>query len=164
MLIHLHEGVLFRFLHCLGRKIDRRDMVIIHAPIYVRCSIFNDIPPIRAWCGFHLNDGHWLIRTQAWAISAKDWDLAFCQWSIACCVRVKIRVDKCWVSLHSWNASFDSGGTMRRWNEISSDTSKGRLLRLSNKGYFRWNFIIVAVEQIVHFPQQLRKEKKESDE
>ena len=47
------------------------------------------------------------------------------------------RKDRSWrvlVSLHSWNASFDRGRTMRRWNGISTDTSKGRLLWI--KGYF----------------------------
>jgi hypothetical protein len=41
----------------------------------------NKIPSIREWWAFHFNDGHlnngyWLIRTQAWAIDAEDCQVA----------------------------------------------------------------------------------------
>ena len=134
-------------------------------PINVGFSIFNNILPIRDWWSFHLNDGHlnnghWLIRTQAWAISAKDWDMTFFHWSIAWYVSKKIGVSKFWGSLHSRNASFDGGGTMWRRNRISPNTTKGRLLWIN--GHFRWHFIFVSVEQIVHFPQKLRRYEKKS--
>ena len=159
--VHLLVILHFRLLRCSGEKIDGVQLIPC-VPINVRCSIFNEIPPIRDWWGFHLNDCHWLIRTQAWAISMKEWDLAFFQWGIACCVCEKVWIDKCWFSLHSRNTLFDGGGTIWRCKIINPDTSKGRLIWI--KGYFRWDFIIVGVEQIVHFPQHLQKEKKESAE
>ena len=122
---------------------------MLRDPINVRCSIFNDIIPIRDLY-FHLNNSHWLIRTHAWAVSAKDWEVAFFQWIIAWCVREKIGVvGKCWVSLHSRNAPFNGGGTMWGRNRISLDTTKGWFLWIDR--YFRWYFIIVCIEQIVYF-------------
>ena len=142
---------------------DYRGGVKPRGPINVRCSIFYEILPIRDWAFGHLNNGHWFIsRTQAWAISAKDWDVAFFQWIIAWYVRKKIGVGKCWGSLHSWNASFDGGGTMWRRNRINPNTTKGRILWIN--GYFRWHFITVGVELVVHFPQQMRCYEKKSKE
>ena len=158
MLVHLREveaGILY-VLQCNGPKTDPWVEVtteIPPVPKNVRCSVFNDIPPICQWDWwlFHLNNGHWLIRTQARAISAKEWDVAFFQWSIAWYICKKIGVCKCWISLHPRNASFDGGESMWRRYRISLDTTKARLIWI--KGYFRWHFIILGVEQIVHFPQ-----------
>ena len=89
MLVHLQEIAILRLLYCTRPKMNRPDGVIPRVPINVRCSIFNDILPIRDWDFHwhrHLNDnGHWLIQTpsQAWAISAENGDVAFFQWSIA---------------------------------------------------------------------------------
>ena len=47
MLVHLHPIVTLRLLHCSGVKIDRRVGGIARVPINVRCSIFNEILPIR---------------------------------------------------------------------------------------------------------------------
>ena len=115
--------------------------------------------PIRDWWAFHLNNGDWLIWTQAWAVFAKDWDIAFFQWRIAWNVCKKVGVSNCWDFLHSRNASFDGGGTMWRCNRIRPDMSKRRLLWIN--GYFRWYFIIVGVEQIVHFPPKIKMSRKE---
>ena len=54
-------------------------------------------------------------------------------------------------SPHSWNASFDGNGTMWGHDWIGLDTIKGRFFWIES--YFRWQFIIVGVEQIVHFSQ-----------
>ena len=143
-LAHLERGN-FRDLRRKSVKIDGLDGCKPRVPTNVGCSIFNDIRPIRDWWeGFHMNNSHWVIRTQTWAISAKDWDVAFFQWSFTWCVREKIGVRKRWVSLHSRDTSFNRNGTMWRCNRISPDTTKWRLLWIS--GYFRWNFIIVRVE------------------
>ena len=84
MLIHLRPRrpvVSLRILQVesIGPKIDLPNGVreSVHGPKNVRCSIFNEILPIRNWYfgdtnTRHLNNGHWLIRTQAWAISVKD--------------------------------------------------------------------------------------------
>ena len=154
MLPHLRVVVTLRLLHCSSPKVDCCEVSIARVPINVCCSIFNEILPIRDRWAFNLDNGHWLIRTQAWAISVKDWDVAFFQWSIAWYVRKNIGVGKFWGSLHSWNASFDGWGTVWWRNRICSNTTKRRLLWV--KGYFRWHFITVDVEQIVHFPQQSR--------
>ena len=139
-----------------GAKTDRRDGATIRVPIKVLCSIFNVVPPIRDWwvsmIDGHLNDSHWLLRTQAWTISTKEWDVGvFFQWSIAWHVREKIGVDKCRGSLHSRNASLDRGGTMWGRDRIGPNTTKRRILRINSN--FWWHFIIVDVEQIVHFTQ-----------
>jgi hypothetical protein len=82
MFVHLQPVGILRFLPCSAEKIDFPDGVIAPVPKKVRCSIFNEINPIRDF-DRHLNylnvlnNGHWLIRTQAWTISAKEWDVAF---------------------------------------------------------------------------------------
>ena len=158
-IVHLRvvvdEAFILRFLHCQWLKTDVLEGKSSRAPKNVRCSIFNEILPIRDWWTFNLNDGHWLIRTQAWAISVKGWDVAY-QWIFAWYVRkhMYIDADKCWVALRFRNGSFDGDGTMWRHNRINPNTTKGRLLRI--KGFFRWHFTTVGVEQIVYFPQQCR--------
>ena len=70
--VHLRPVSNFRFLHCTEPKIDYLDGVTARDPKHVRCSIFNEILPIRDWAfDGHLNNGHWLIPTQAWEISVK---------------------------------------------------------------------------------------------
>ena len=150
MIFHLQVNVFLCILHCSPMKVERPHGVTPLVPINVLCSVFDEILPIRDWWVFDLNDDHWLIRTQAWTISASVWDVAFFQWSIPKCVREKIGADKCWVSLHSRNASFNVGETLWRRNRISPNTTKGWFLRID--GYFR----IVCEEQIVHFPKQTR--------
>ena len=150
-LIHLKEVTLFRIIQWSGPKIDPLDGIFPRRPISVHCSIFNRISPIRGvWWGFHQNDSHWLIWTQAWAISAENWDTAFFQWSITWYVRKKIGVGKFWVFLHYRNASLNGGETAWLRNRIRSDTTKRRLLWI--KGYFGRHFRIVGVKLIVHFP------------
>ena len=97
MLDHLQADVILRIHYCRGTQMDLPDGIVPHVPKNVRRSVFNDIPPIQDWWVFHLNNGHWLIRTQACAISAKDWDVAFIQWSIAWYICKKIS-GKCWHS------------------------------------------------------------------
>ena len=72
MVIHLKPGVCLGRNDCIGPKMDLPDRVILRVPKKVSCSIFNDILPIRDRWIFHLNNCHWLIRTQTWAICAKD--------------------------------------------------------------------------------------------
>ena len=86
MLVHLRPIVVLRLhsLQCSGPNIDRLDGCIARGPINVRSSIFNEILPIRDFWDWasdgQLNNGHWLIRTQAWAISA---NVVISQWSFA---------------------------------------------------------------------------------
>jgi hypothetical protein len=55
MLVHLHVVIMQLSSH--GKiKMYRHDGVTPRVPIYVRYSIFNDIPPIQGW--WVLNDDH----------------------------------------------------------------------------------------------------------
>ena len=73
MIVHLHVLLYLRSFDCSAIKIDHRARVMPNAPINVHCgSIFNDIPPILDLDWWSLNNGQWLIRTQAWAVSVKE--------------------------------------------------------------------------------------------
>ena len=47
MLVHLHGVVTLRIHRCSGPKMDRPDGIGVRVPQNVRCSVFNEIPPIR---------------------------------------------------------------------------------------------------------------------
>ena len=157
MVVHLRDGGSFKFrtVYRSMPKVHRLDGVLHSVPINIRCPVFNEIPPIwdcqwgqPEWGQWIQNDGHWLLRTQTWVISTKEWDVVFFQWSIAWYVREKFGIGNCWRSLHFWNASFDGGRTVWGQNRIGLDTTKGRFFWI--EGYFRWQFIVVGVEEIVY--------------
>ena len=110
----LHVVVFLRLIHWSGPKSGRQDGRL---PINARCSILNDILPIRdwrvffTWCPFI---GSFWLRP---GTSVRCGVLRSMEYRMLCS-----RKDRC--RLHSRNPSFNGGGTLWLRNGISPGTSR----------------------------------------